>query len=72
MPKIWKKEAKKNEYEVRRYLTVEVEVIEKVPKEDYTGPNLDPELKREMEAEWKKKLGADSVTIKKVKDFLGE
>lgn len=67
-----KKKRVKKDYEVRRYITLEVEIIEKVPKEDYDGPKLDPELKREMEALVKQKLGADSVTIKKVKDFLGE
>ena len=68
-----KKTKKQNkELEVRRYLTVEVEVIEKVPVEDYDGPKLDPLTKSAVEAEWKRKLHADSVTIKKVKDFLGE
>lgn len=68
-----KKKAKRDEYEVRRYITVEIEFIEKgLPKEDYDGPKIDPDFKKKMEAEWKQKLGADSVTIKKVKDFLGE
>ena len=64
-----KKKNNKN-CEVRRYLTVEVEVIEKVPVEDYDGPKLDPLTKSAVEAEWKRKLRADSITIKKVKDFL--
>ena len=74
MPKIMKpKKRNTNECEVRRYLTVEVEFIEKgLPKEDYEGPVIDPDFKKKMEADWKRKLGADSVTIKKVKDFLGE
>lgn len=63
---------KEDKYEVRRYVTLEVEFIENVPKKDYTGTKLDPKDKTEWEKNLKKLLKADSVTIKKVKDFLGE
>lgn len=67
-----KKRNKKNECEVRRYIAVEMEVIEKVPKKDYDGPKLDPEKKKELENNMRQLLGADSVTIKKVKDFVAD
>ena len=67
------KKKKANELvEVRRYLTVEVEAIEKVRVDDYDGPKLDPVTKKLVEEEWKKKLHVDSVTIKKIKDFPAE
>lgn len=61
-----------DKYEVRRYVTLEVEFIENVPKKDYDGAKMDPKDQREWEQNLKKLLKADSVNIKKVKDFLGE
>lgn len=63
---------KDDKYEVRRYITIEVEFIENVPKKDYDGTKMDPKDLKEWEKNLKKLLKADSVNIKKVKDFLGE
>lgn len=61
-----KKKAKKNE--VRRYVTMTVEFIEECK---YDGRPDETTLKA-MEDGIKEKLGADSVTITNVKDFVGE
>lgn len=59
-----KKKAKKNE--VRRYVTMTVEFIEECT---YDGKPDEATLKA-MEDGIKEKLGADSVTITNVKDFV--
>ena len=62
---------KKNECEVRRHVTMTVEYIEKIPKKDYEGVPSDV-VKKDMAEITKKLLGADAVTITKVKDFVAE